>query len=135
MSDAFWSSLTRELPSEARPLFATLRESEDLKPPQVLAGEVKAYVSLVRATGRDSEVVAVDKAEDLGQSLLYLLRTLTKGGPREHHEAVQAACRYFAAEFDGDEDMESLEGFDDDIEVMNAVARALDLEEHVIDLW
>jgi uncharacterized membrane protein YkvA (DUF1232 family) len=135
MSEEFWQSLTRELPSEARSLFARLRVSDDLRPPKVLAGEVKAYVGLVRATGRDSEVVAVEKAEKLGQALLHLLRSLRPDGPVEHHQAVQAACLYFAAEYDGDEDMESLEGFDDDIEVMNAVARAMDLDEYVIDLW
>ena len=135
MSDEFWRSLTRDLPPEGRPLFARLRKDEDLKPPKVLAGEVKAYVGLVRATGRDSDVVAVDKAEQLGQALLHLLRHLSRGGPKEHHQAVQAACRYFSSEFDGDEDMESLEGFDDDIEVMNAVARALELDEYIIDLW
>jgi len=116
-------------------LFERLRQSADLHPPKVLAGEVKAYLGLVRATGQDSEVVAVDKAADLAQALLNLLRSLTRDGPTEHHAAVQAACRYFSSEFDGDEDMESEEGFDDDIEVMNAVARAIGQDEFVIDLW
>ncbi|MCO4772521.1 MAG: hypothetical protein KDA24_20985 [Deltaproteobacteria bacterium] len=135
MSDAFWSSLTRDLPPEAREMFADFRNDADLQPPKVLAGEVKKYFSLVKATGEISEVVAVEKARQLAESLMGLLKTLRKGGPDEHHIAVQAACRYFTSEYDGDDDMESEEGFDDDIEVMNAVARALDMEELVIDLW
>lgn len=131
----FWNQLTRDLPPEARSLFARLREAEDLVPPKILAGEVKSYYKLVQATGETNDVVAVDKAKDLAQSLLGLLKNLKRDGPEEHHLAVQAACRYFTAEYDGDEDMESEDGFDDDIEVMNAVANALDLEDFVIDLW
>ena len=135
MSDAFWNSVISELPPEARDVFAELREETDLVPPKVLAGEVKGYFNLVKATGETSEVVAVDKAKNLATSLMGLLKELTQDGPIEHHQAVQTACRYFTAEYDGDDDMESEDGFDDDIEVMNAVASALDREDLVIDLW
>ena len=135
MSDAFWNSVTRDLPPEARALFAKLRGDTVLAPPKVLAGEVKGYFNLIKATGEVSEVVAVDKAKDLASSLMGLLKGLSQDGPVEHHQAIQAACRYFTSEYDGADDMESEDGFDDDIEVMNAVANVLDRTDLVIDLW
>lgn len=135
MTDAFWSSLTRDLPPEARPLFERLRKTEEVIPPKRLASEVKSYFALVEATGADSPHVAVDRARELTSSLFGLLKTLRRSGPREHHLAVQAACRYFTSEYDGEDDMESPDGFDDDVEVMNAVAEATGHEELMIDLW
>ena len=135
MSDAFWNSVTRDLPPEARALFAKLRGDTVLAPPKVLAGEVKGYFNLIKATGEVSEVVAVEKAKNLASSLMGLLKGLSQNGPVEHHQAIQAACRYFTSEYDGADDMESEDGFDDDIEVMNAVANALDRDDLVIDLW
>ena len=135
MSDAFWNSVTRDLPPEARALFAKLRGDTVLAPPKVLAVEVKGYFNLIKATGEVSEVVAVEKAKNLASSLMGLLKGLSQDGPVEHHQAIQAACRYFTSEYDGADDMESEDGFDDDIEVMNAVANVLDRDDLVIDLW
>ena len=135
MSDAFWNSVTRDLPPEARALFAKLRGDTVLAPPKVLAVEVKGYFNLIKATGEVSEVVAVEKAKNLASSLMGLLKGLSQDGPVEHHQAIQAACRYFTSEYDGADDMESEDGFDDDIEVMNAVANVLDRTDLVIDLW
>ena len=47
----------------------------------------------------------------------------------------QVGWSHLVLKEDGDEDMESEDGFDDDVEVMNPVANALDREDLVIDLW
>jgi hypothetical protein len=108
---------------------------ETLSPPKRLADQVKGYLNLIKATAQDNPWINVGRVEELVQSLIGLLKTLKRDGPEFDHRAVQAACRYFVVEDDGDEDMESEDGFDDDVEVMNAVANALDREDLVIDLW
>ena len=133
--EARWKALVRELPPEARPLFARLRGVETLTPPRRLADQVKGYRNLVVATAQDDPWINVDRVQALVRSLIELLKGLKRGGPDFDHRAVQAACRYFVVEEDGDDDMESEDGFDDDVEVMNAVATALDREDLVIDLW
>lgn len=116
-------------------MVARLRRIEELHPPKRLADQVKGYLRLIQAEGRDKEWINVTLVESLATSLIGLLKTLKRGGPEFQHHAVQTACLYFVTEEDGEEDMESEEGFDDDVEVMNAVANALGLEELVIDLW
>jgi len=130
-----WNSLKSELPPEARRLFARLADADTLLPPRRLADQVKGYVKLIQATAVDNPWINVDQVKELARSLMGLLRGLTPDGPEFDHRAVQAACRYFVLEEDGDEDMESEDGFDDDIEVMNAVANALGRDDLVIDLW
>ncbi len=130
-----WKSLTQELPPDARPVVARLHQVDVLYPPKRLADEVKGYLALVQAEARDKEWIPVQRVEALARSLIGLLKTLQRGGPDFEHRAVQVACHYFVQEEDGDEDMESEEGFDDDVEVMNAVARELGLDDLVIDLW
>ena len=133
--EARWKALIRELPPEARPLFVRLGNADTLTPPKRLADQVKGYLSLVRATAEDNPWIKIDRVEELVRSLMGLLRDLKRDGPDFNHRAVQAACRYFVVEEDGDEDMESEDGFDDDIEVLNAVAAALGRDDLVIDLW
>ena len=51
----------------------------------------------------------------------HLLGTIGEGTPDETRLLIQAAVRYFLIEEDGDGDLNSVLGFDDDAEVMNAV--------------
>lgn len=136
MSDeARWKRLNQDLPPEARQFYARLANASTLIPPKRLADQVKGYVKLVQATAQDNPWIDVDRVKELARSLMGLLRGLERDGPEFEHRAVQAAVRYFVLEEDGDEDMESEDGFDDDIEVMNAVANALGRDDLVIELW
>ena len=62
---------------------------------------------------------------------LALLDRTAAEGPRARRLA-QVAARYFVLQDDGDDDLSSPFGFDDDIEVFNAVVTALGQPHHAI---
>ena len=61
------------------------------------------------------------------------LDELADDTPEEHWRLVQAAVRYFVSTEDADADLESLIGFDDDGDVIEAVALAVGLG-HVLEI-
>ncbi len=76
-------------------------------------------------------------AADQELGLLLAQRTealLEEASTPERHRLVQIAVRYFAMDEDGDDDLASAFGFDDDVEVFNAVAGALGREDLLITL-
>lgn len=98
-----------------------------------LHAEVVGYLDTVRRVGPYVAFIDVDEAERLGKTALALIALL---GPDEHphvHLLVQAATRYFVLE-DEDEEVTGVLGFDDDIQVVNAVSRALGRPDLVMPL-
>jgi hypothetical protein len=97
--------------------------SEPLRDPGALGGLLDAYVVEVE---RIDPLSLAD--QELGRALARRVRALLARWPaldtRGRH-LVQAAVLYFVLELDGDDDLESPFGFDDDLEVFNAVAEAL----------
>lgn len=100
---------------------------EPLIADDTLRAEVRAYKSAIEAAP------AAD--HELGLALVEgackLLDAVTN--PRAHR-LVQVAVRYFVMDDDGDDDLASAFGFDDDVEVFNAVARVLERHDLLIDL-
>ena len=94
-----------------------------------LRREVVAYRAQVSAAARP--YTDVQQAEALSVATLALLDRTAAEGPRARRLA-QVAARYFVLQDDGDDDLSSPFGFDDDIEVFNAVVTALGQPHHAI---
>ena len=115
----------RGIPGEAAAIFAALCEEEP-RPVAALAEEVRAYLAHVtRSAGRGATLIDLESAEELARASLALLGAMGAATPAEERRLVQAAVRYFVIEEDALGDLGSITGFDEDIEVMNAVLRHL----------
>ena len=123
----------RELPPEAREEFAE-RFDDDLYSRNHLRDEVLSYLRLVKSMSEVNRVINYDMAEAVAKRLVAMLKKIGPGSPEFHRRILQAACQYFVLEGDGEDDLDSEEGFDDDCEVMNAVAEHLGRDELMIDL-
>ncbi|MCA9489547.1 MAG: hypothetical protein KC621_06475 [Myxococcales bacterium] len=88
----------------------------------VTLGQVAAV-----ARGMDFSV-----AERLANALLNLIDAMTAGDERQRR-AVHAAVIYFVQE-DDDEEITGVLGFDDDVQVVNAVARAIGRPDLIVAL-
>lgn len=73
----------------------------------------------------------VDSAGALHRATMALLER-TSSSPARVRRLAQVAARYFVVEDDGDDDMHSPYGFDDDVEVFNAVVREIGQPEYEI---
>ena len=107
------------IPHKAKPLWDKLL-AEDLAPIHELFSEVAVYRKAIEQARRNDNVdhtVAIALAD----VSLKLLQTITPKTPETSRRLIQAAVRYFVLEDDIDGDMDSVLGFDDDAEVMNAV--------------
>jgi len=99
-----------------------------------LRDEVSFYMHKVRGAADESEIVDIEMAEDISEAARALITYAAGLGDEEAHLVVHAAVRYFVLEDDAEDDLESPIGFDDDAEVMNAVAIVLDRPDLEIDL-
>ena len=124
------ASLLSELLSDTRPVVERLLVEPPL-PAEALLASLDAFdVHLKEA----SENPLVD--EETGAALSSACRTLIA---RTRHDPsrlrlTQVAVRYLVMEDDGDRDTESPFGFDDDVEVFNAVCGALELPDLLLDI-
>jgi len=123
----------RELPPESRRLFWELFRRQ-LVGRKVLREELNSYVTLVKATAAAGAPVNRSVARDLARNLASLLKDLKTEQVEFEQRLIHAAVRYFIEDDDGQADFDSEEGYEDDIEVLNAVAEHLGREDLVIDL-
>ncbi|MBJ95981.1 MAG: hypothetical protein CMP23_16075 [Rickettsiales bacterium] len=123
----------RELPPGARPLFWNLFRRRPVGK-DALRDALEAYVRLVKATVLSNERVNQDAARALARGLALLLKEEHDGLGGFDQRLLQAAVFYFVEDDDGDADFDSEDGFDDDIEVFNAVAERFGRGELAIDL-
>jgi hypothetical protein len=126
--------ILRELPPEAREEFAE-RFDDELVPRTALRDDVLSYLRLVEDMAKLNRIINHQMAEAIAKRLVSMLKKVGKNSPEFDRRILQAACRYFVLEGDGEDDLDSEEGFDDDCEVMNAVAEHLGREELMIDLF
>jgi len=113
----------------ARPLFSKLLE-EDPVAPDELRARVLAHAEKLHAVGGAVDARLVT---ELSASCIALIESLTEFSGDTSRKLVQAACLYFVLEDDASPDSEE-DGLRDDVEVLNAVARHLDLERLAIRL-
>jgi hypothetical protein len=101
---------------------------EDLVAPRVLADELESYA---RRLGKISHTEFFDLKT--AKQVTVLCRDLLKALPAEpdarQHHLTQIAVNYFVLEEDAEDDNDSLIGFDDDLQVAVAAAKALGLDE------
>lgn len=115
--------LLGDLLSDARTVVRRLMD----EPPSTvdeLSGELVRFEATVRAHATD-----LSRADwETGLSLVARARALLSRWEALDHRGrrrVQVAVRYLTMEDDGDRDLTSAFGFDDDEEVLDAVERAL----------
>ena len=94
--------------------------------PDLLAEQVRQYLRQLEALADGGEVLDFELATDLASWSERLLDEIDDDMPDENARLVQAAVRYFVNSEDADGDTDSLIGLDDDGEVLEAVAVAID---------
>lgn len=115
-----------ELLSDTREIVRLLLE-EPLLPLELLGREIASYQHAIH------DAAAADR--ELGLALAKGATSLLSSAVSEStHRLVQVAVRYFVMDDDGDDDLASPFGFDDDVEVFNAVAIALGRPELLITM-
>lgn len=109
--------------TETTTLLANLRAAPVLDP-AVLTGAVDAHLAVVRAAAHNDPFVDLATAERVADGLRgALARWPDLGAEARLH--LQAAARYFAELDDGEGDLDSIIGFDDDLEVLRAALATL----------
>jgi hypothetical protein len=124
--------ILHDVPVEYRDRFEgllgqSLQELDDLR------AEVESYLETVRRVGPLVALIDVGEAEQLGEATVALMNHLEPGQPALFRQLVQSAVHYFVRE-EEDEEITGVLGFDDDIQVVNAVCRALGRHDLVIPL-
>lgn len=99
--------------------------AEPLVPLPTLVAEVVDYRRHVLAVAASKPHVHVELAEALARASLELLGGLDASRPETELRMAQIAVRYFVLEDDGEGDLTSLTGLEDDRQVFNVAAAAL----------
>ncbi len=116
--------LLGSLLSDSRPLVRRL-VAEPLLDEATLRGQLEDHAARLRALRAEPRALAdFDTASLLTEQARGFLARWARLDHRGRR-LVQVAVRYLVLEDDGDADLESPFGFDDDREVFDAVARAL----------
>jgi hypothetical protein len=116
------------LPAETREFVRTLA-SEPRRSAQELLGEVRSYLKELEGLAESLEFLDLATARRLAVQCEALLSGDTDTFSDETHHLIQIAVRYFVEDEDGEGDTTSLVGFDDDAEVIVAIAKAVGRED------
>ena len=111
-----------DMPVEYRDRFQELLDRPGIRVPE-LSAELAQYVAAVHQLKALSATIDLSTAERIAEVLGTLLGEHERNGA-EAQRLVQAAVEYFVREED-DEEITGVLGFDDDIQVINAVIRSL----------
>ena len=109
------------------------RYDHPLKDTSILRDELKLYLSAIEALTDKNEFLDIKLARRIYAQCEALLDGLHQGAPEESKRLVQTAIGYFVEADDAECDTTSPIGFDDDAEVIEAVAREI-AREDVLDL-
>lgn len=114
--------LLEDIPIEYRERYEALH-ARALGRTDALRAELNVYLDTVRQVASVAVGMDLVLAERLATVLLQLVEH-TAGDSEERRKVVDAAVTYFVQE-EEDEEITGVLGFDDDIQVVNAVARAV----------
>jgi len=114
------ASISINANSKLRPLYEA-----PPAPPARLQRQLTGYVQDLDANIADREFIDADLARQLAGECEVLLDLLDGGASESTHRLVQMAVGYFLDPDDAESDAASPIGFDDDAEVIRAVAREL----------
>ncbi len=121
------------LPREARGIWAELLEAP-VAEVATLRDEVMGYRKKIEAEAVTRDLFDHELGLRLADSCGELLKRWDAGSvPPEQRNVVQAAVRYFLRQRDGEDDFESVTGFDDDAAVINAVVAHLGFDDLSLD--
>jgi uncharacterized membrane protein YkvA (DUF1232 family) len=110
----------KNLPPEALNTYKRYLE-QPLAPKDTLSKLVNDYVATLQNKSKTNEMVDLTLAKSIAASLLDLIEK-QEGDELSH---VQAAVHFFVENRDYIPDLESIAGFDDDAQVLNAVCEHL----------
>jgi len=127
------AELVQSLPFTLLPDLKRLH-AQPLVAVEMLREEVQAHLERARQAALKSELVDLELAEANAASCLGLLDSMRADQTASHHGLVQLACRYFVLTDDQDHDFDSMLGFDDDAQVLNAVARRIDRRDLCVEV-
>lgn len=106
--------------------------SEDLRNTDQLRRDVEEYLERVADERERFEFLNMGLAEAIAGRYLDLLDEV-EGESAEVRRIVQAGLLYFVEPDDADDDFSSIIGFDDDRDVLNAIAEVLDHPDLTLD--
>lgn len=108
--------------------------NEPVRTRRSLLSDLEAYSDRIDAAALHRRDLALNLARAIHQACRHLLEVdWPELGP-DGRQLVQVACAYFVDARDGDGDLESVFGFDDDAQVLNAVLDAIDRPAQKVDL-
>lgn len=122
------------IPAAARSLWRTLLTQELISVHELFEQVHEYQRTLEQQADWDDSAIDGVLAQALVAASLSLLGTLSDDTPESARRLIQAAVRYFIIDDDGDADLESALGLDDDAEVMNAVLLHLGHDGWLIDI-
>ncbi len=117
-------TLLSVLPPDTSALMRDLL-AEDPIPVDRLRAELAEHLAQLTDHASRQEFIDLDTAALLNSVCHKLLDRLTEASPEDHRRMVQAAVRYFILDEDAESDLHSPIGFDDDAQVVEAVAAAV----------
>lgn len=118
----------QELLSDSREVVTSLLR-EPLYPLEDLREQVASYGLRIDAAGPFADL---ELGRALVQRALALIDAIAAGATEVQRRLAQVAVRYFVLDEDGDDDLASAFGFDDDVEVFNVVVQRLGMGELAI---
>lgn len=121
-----------DIPIEYRDRFHELLQQPE-RTRDELRRDVVAYITMVKQVGQMVKLLDLSMAEKLCDVALSLLDRLREDAPPPSLRLVQAAIQYLVLE-EEDEEITGVLGFDDDVQVMNAVCRVVGQTALVIPL-
>jgi uncharacterized membrane protein YkvA (DUF1232 family) len=117
------ADVLNDIPVEYRDRYNYLLQQPTM-PVKELRAYVKKYLATVQQVGIMVKLLDMEQAEQLANTALALLDHMKPEHPPTVKLLIQAAVSYFVFE-EQDEEITGVLGFDDDLQVFNAVSRAL----------
>jgi len=98
-----------------------------------LRKEIRAYIAKLEVVAEKTAFLDLVLARRVAAQCESLLDGLGPDSSTEHRQLIQAAIRYFIENEDEENDIESPIGFDDDLEVVELIAREIGRED-ILDI-
>lgn len=124
---------TTELPDELRQALGRLYDLP-LTSKSALEALVTEYADDIERAATNRGDLDVHLADCISRSCMTLLNEEWDRAEGVGKRLIQAACHYFVENDDEDRDLESVYGFDDDAEVVNAILELLNRQDLTIQI-
>jgi hypothetical protein len=119
-----YESIFENIPPSSQALTTTLLAAQP-KGKEELISALNQYATVIEQAAQQRDDLDVNLADCIGQSCITLLNENWDRAGDEVQQLIQLACEYYMEEEDGDGDLNSVYGFDDDALVLNAIAESI----------